>query len=397
MKPHRGSTEAVVVVGGGVAALETLLALRRLAGDRVSIVLVTPSRELVHRPLAVGVPFGFGRTYRFELGRLAESAGAELVSSKLVGVEPGARRILTDDGCAIDYAHLVVASGALPRRALRGAITFWGIADTAQMSELIAGLRTGQIERVAFAAHALSGWDVPLYELVLVTADRLRGAGVTGMPLVFVTHENEPLAVFGHRTSARVRRLFAQRRIDLVTGRTPAAVADGVLEALPQTSIPVDRVVTLPGLEGPRIAGLPADERGFLPVDRLGQVRTVPRVYGAGEGTAFPVKQDEISAQQAYTVASTIASAVGVPVDPVPFRPVLRGLLSAGGRSSTASAPAGAGQPRPDALWRPFRDAAGGFLASHLAKIAGEDLEPAGGASTGVPVEIELSAEGASA
>ena len=45
MNEEQGDTGArVIVVGGGVAGLETLLALDDLAGDRVSLTLVAPSR-----------------------------------------------------------------------------------------------------------------------------------------------------------------------------------------------------------------------------------------------------------------------------------------------------------------------------------------------------------------
>ena len=54
----RDSRMRVLIAGGGVAALEAMLALRALAADRVSVVLVAPDREFVYRPLAVAEPFG---------------------------------------------------------------------------------------------------------------------------------------------------------------------------------------------------------------------------------------------------------------------------------------------------------------------------------------------------
>ena len=39
----------VVVVGGGVAALEAMLALRALAGERLAIQLVAPERHFFYR------------------------------------------------------------------------------------------------------------------------------------------------------------------------------------------------------------------------------------------------------------------------------------------------------------------------------------------------------------
>ena len=51
--PHR-----VLVAGSGVAGLEALLALRKLAKDRVELELLCPQQVLNYRPLTVAEPFG---------------------------------------------------------------------------------------------------------------------------------------------------------------------------------------------------------------------------------------------------------------------------------------------------------------------------------------------------
>ncbi len=50
----------VVIVGGGVASLETLLALRALAGGLVDVTLLSPTAEFVYRPVTVGEAFDRG-------------------------------------------------------------------------------------------------------------------------------------------------------------------------------------------------------------------------------------------------------------------------------------------------------------------------------------------------
>ena len=55
------ATSKVMIVGGGVAALEGLMALHELASDRVSLELVTPTPEFAYRPLAVAEPSASGR------------------------------------------------------------------------------------------------------------------------------------------------------------------------------------------------------------------------------------------------------------------------------------------------------------------------------------------------
>src|SRR5207244_3681370 len=90
------------------------------------------------------------------------------------------------------------------------------------------------------------------------------------------------------------------------------------------------RIVALPVLEGPAIAGVPADAHGFIPVDQRGRVRGMTDVYAAGDAADFPVKQGGLACQQADAVAEHLAAQAGAPVDPRPFRPVLRGKLLTG-------------------------------------------------------------------
>jgi NADH dehydrogenase FAD-containing subunit len=46
-------SEHVVIAGGGVGALEGLLALQALAGDRQEISVLTASRHLTYRALSI--------------------------------------------------------------------------------------------------------------------------------------------------------------------------------------------------------------------------------------------------------------------------------------------------------------------------------------------------------
>src|SRR6187200_1430926 len=65
----------VLVAGGGVAGLETLLALRHLAGERIERTLLPPEKEFVYRPMAVAEPFSRGHAQRHRLDTIAEDLG----------------------------------------------------------------------------------------------------------------------------------------------------------------------------------------------------------------------------------------------------------------------------------------------------------------------------------
>jgi len=62
----------VLVAGGGVAAIEAVLGLHALAGERVRIDLLAPGGDFIERPSSVLFPFGGQAAPRVPLERLAE-------------------------------------------------------------------------------------------------------------------------------------------------------------------------------------------------------------------------------------------------------------------------------------------------------------------------------------
>src|SRR5947199_8041945 len=77
----------VVIAGGGVAGLETLIALRELAGSQVAITLVSPDSDFVYRPLSVGEPFALGPAEHVPLKRVARDFDAAWHDEALVSVD----------------------------------------------------------------------------------------------------------------------------------------------------------------------------------------------------------------------------------------------------------------------------------------------------------------------
>jgi sulfide:quinone oxidoreductase len=91
--PSRNDKLHVLVAGGGVAALEAMVALRKLAGELVDVELVSPDADFHYRPLAVAEPFGLGEALRFDLASLARGCGARHSLGTLVAVRADERRI----------------------------------------------------------------------------------------------------------------------------------------------------------------------------------------------------------------------------------------------------------------------------------------------------------------
>src|SRR5687767_15576998 len=82
------STRHVVILGGGVAGLEALIALDDLAHDRVSVTLVSSSPDFTYRPLTVAEPFSLGHAEHHPLQRVTDDFGARLVLDSCEEVVP---------------------------------------------------------------------------------------------------------------------------------------------------------------------------------------------------------------------------------------------------------------------------------------------------------------------
>jgi sulfide:quinone oxidoreductase len=364
----------VLIAGGGVAALESMIALRALAEERVDVELLAPDRDFFYRPLAVGEPFGTGEALRFDLGALAAGVGARHRFGSLAAVSGAGQRATVSDGTVLAFDALVLALGARRRVALPGALTYRGSEDTKALSRILDEARSGSVGRLAFVVPSGVTWPLPLYELAVQTASALSANGAKTR-IAFVTPEESPLGVFGREASFAVEQLLADHGIDLRTQVHPVRFENGTLQLVPGESLEAERIVALPVLRGVPVAGVPHNGLGFVHTDGFGRVEGLDHVYAAGDGTTFPIKQGGLAAQQADTAAETIAQLAGAPVEPAPFDPVLRGLLLTGAQPEYLRAELGGGHMYASTvgespLWWPPAKIAARYLAPYLAEHA---------------------------
>jgi sulfide:quinone oxidoreductase len=318
-------TQRAIIAGGGIAGLEAALALRHRAGAELAITLVSSTREWVERPVTVAEPFALGSARRRDLGDFAARRDITFVHDEVVAVDALEHVMTTAAGQELEGDALVVAVGARPRDAVPGAITFPG----AGFGRVVTDAEAGGLERIVFTQPAGATWPFPLIELALLTLSTARAAGA-GPEVTLVTPEQAPLWRFGPAVSRTVSDLLAESGVRVLPGRTPVAFVGGGLHVVPGERIAADVVVATPQLRGPALPGLPADADGFLPVDASGRVAGAPRVWGAGDGTTFPVKHGGVAAQLADVAADSLcAELLGTPV-PEPLHPVLQGTVLAG-------------------------------------------------------------------
>jgi sulfide:quinone oxidoreductase len=362
---------SVVIAGGGVAAIEGLLRLRKLAGDAVDVTLLAPNEEFAFRALSVKEPFALGAAERHPLRHIVRDAGAEWVRDTLAWIDPDGQVVHTGDGAELRYDALLVAVGARLEPVLDHATTFRDAEADQLLTGLVEDLEGGYTHSVAFVAPDGPVYQLPLYELALMAAARARSMSIHDAEIAVVTPDAAPLEVFGTAVSEAVSRRLAEAGVTVHAGAVASAPAAGRVVLSPSgEELTPDRVVALPRVVGPEIRGLSrADAGGFIPVDAHCAVPGLgERVFAAGDATDFPVKHGGIGSQQADTAAAAIAYLAGATAEHDPFQPVLRGVLLTGG----------------DPLYMSARLVGGGSFESEVAdeplwssgaKVAAEELD----------------------
>ena len=384
----------IVIAGGGVAALEAALTLNELAGELLEVQLVAPDPRFRYRPLSVAEPFGLGEIASFDLVDLAARAGATFTLDTVTAVEASERLAFTRGGRVLEYDALLLACGTTPKVAVHGAITFRGPEDTERVRAVLDLIEAGEVTHVVVTVPRGAVWTLPAYELALLLGAHARKQGLDRVRIMLVTPEDEPLMLFGSVATEAIRSLLAEHHIALETGYSATAFDGAEMQLLPSGAIEADAVISLPALRGPWIDGVPQTRDGFVVTDANGKVDGIAGLFAAGDITNFPVKQGGIATQQADAAAESIAAEAGAPIQPQPFRPILRGLLLTGAaprflRRDVASGGHGAATSEP--LWWPPTKLVGRRLAPFLALVAGtEHVEQPDSPDAFVAVDVEL-------
>ncbi|HEX6618489.1 MAG TPA: FAD-dependent oxidoreductase [Solirubrobacteraceae bacterium] len=379
---HGPMTEAdtprIVVAGGGVAGLEACLALRSFLGeDDLSIDLLCRDKRFEYRPLAVLEPFDGAPAWSMELERFAADQDVRLVRDSLAAVEPDRHEAITAYSDRLPYDALLVCVGARAVRALPGAISFRGGRDAAAVRAALDAMQPGDDATIAFAIPFGAFWTLPLYELAILSAARLRERGVRAR-VVMTSPEAVPLEAFGAEASTAVADLLDARGVEFVARARAIAADAGELELDDGRRIQARAVITLPDLVGRRVPGLRQDAAGFIAVDEHCRVPGAEGVYAAGDVTTFPLKQGGLATQQADTAVEAMLATLGLPIVPRPFEPVLKGVLYTDREPAylRATLDGHGSPPRAYAMWWPPSKIAGRYLAPYLAIRGGAPRAP---------------------
>ncbi|WP_406475395.1 NAD(P)/FAD-dependent oxidoreductase [Streptomyces platensis] len=315
-------TPRVVIIGAGIAGVQTAVALRE-QGWRGAITLLgdEPHQPYDRPPLSKAVLLGKAEGSTFDI----DFAGLDIelrLGHRVTALLPDAHLVETADG-PIPYDYAVLATGAEPI-VLPGSEGMPGVhlLRTLDDAERLRPVLAAQHEIVVVGA----GWIGAEF----ATAAREAGCAVTvveaaGRPLAGAL----PAEVATHMTG-----WYTDAGAELRTGARVASVTAGAVTLADGVTLPADAVVIGIGarpatgwLAGSGVEVSPQDG-SVLADDRL---RTsVPDVYAVGDCASFPsarygtrllIHHWDNALQGPRTVAENIArgDAEGLVYDPVPY------------------------------------------------------------------------------
>jgi sulfide:quinone oxidoreductase len=360
----------VVVLGGGVAGVEAVLALNDLAPEQTEVTLVSADRDFILKPLAVEEPFSGEPPERHDLDALMSELGGRFVQARATAVRPS-DHVVELESEELGYDALLVALGARMSAPLEDARVLHPTESLA-VDDAIREAAASPEGKLAVVIPSGGGaaWPLPAYELALMTGRRAKELGAGDLTIELVTPEERPLGAFGVRPADAVAQLLRERGIALLTATRLEQQPGGKLVKHPGgEAYAAGSILALPLLHGPALDGLPHDQDGFIPIDGQARVVGTEDVWAAGDGTNFPIKQGGLAAAEADAAAEDIAQRHGAEVEAKPFDPVLRGQLLTGSDSLHLSSRAGvegAGTASADALWWPPGKVVGRYLPSIL-------------------------------
>ena len=254
------------------------------------------------------------------------------------------RIVVTGDGDTVAFDYLLLAVGGRPVRALAQGHVWERGGDPGFLDEICAAIATGEVRTVAVGVPPGARWPVPAYELALVLAWTAAAAGAADVRVTLLTAEHRPLGALGLQAAETVTRDLTLAGVEALTGvRTtdptgqltglsgpatlavaaedPAGEWSALLGAPSDSARPrtadewhadFDRLISLPTMHGPAVAGVATDAAGFIEVDETLRVCDSERVWAAGTAVAAGLEHSALSARQADAATAAMAAAAGL-------------------------------------------------------------------------------------
>ena len=284
----------LVLIGGGHSHITVLkrFGMRPLPGVRLTLIC----RD-VHTPYSGMLPGLVAGHYEFDeahidLGKLAQFAGARFYHDEVTGIDVENRELHCRGRPSFHYDLLSVNTGSTPGLRVQGAEDrVIPVKPIHHFIERWEALQRRVLEATEVLTVGVVGGGAGGVEMTLSIQFALRALlQREGRPELLPEFElysasDEILPTHNHKVQRTFRRILAERRVRVMTGRRVVEVRDKVLRLDGGAEHPVDEVLWVTDAEGPkwlRNSGIEHDQHGFLLVDDNLETSR-PGIFAAGD------------------------------------------------------------------------------------------------------------------
>ncbi|MET9651791.1 FAD-dependent oxidoreductase [Streptomyces sp. NPDC006460] len=319
MSEQKQSSQRVVVVGAGMAGVQTAVALREQGfTGPVTLIGAEPHQPYDRPPLSKAVLLGKAEDSAFDVDFEALGIGLRL-GLDVTGLRAADHEIDTEAG-PVPYDVLVLATGARPvtlpgTEGVPGVHLLRTLDDAARLKPVL--------ERRHDIVVVGAGWIGAEF----TTAAREAGCAVT----VVEAAERPLFGALPAEVAAPMAGWYAESGAELLTHAQVAAVEPGRVVLADGRHLPADAVVVgigaLPATDWLDGSGIALDAGGSITADA--RLRTsLPDVYAVGDCASFPsarygerllVHHWDNALQGPRTVAADIVGDAPEDYDPVPY------------------------------------------------------------------------------
>lgn len=282
-------SKVLVLAGAGHAHLHTLANVREIAGRGHPVVVVSSSPVHYYSGMGPGMLSGFYRPadLRFDVRRMAESAGASFIAARVVSIDPAARRLGLDSGASIDYDLVSFNLGSIVPAVAREGKGDGAAVFSVKPIENLERARVFLMDRppeketeIVVIGGGPAGVEVAAnVEWLMRSHGRRAGiALIAGARLL-------------PNTPSRVRRYSREcleaHGVRIVEGERARSVGDGRVDLEGGERLPCDVVLVATGVRPERLfegTGVAVGEDGALRVDATLRSVSHPEIFGGGDG-----------------------------------------------------------------------------------------------------------------
>jgi len=335
----------IVVLGGGVGGTLAANLLSKELGSHAKVTVVDPTGMHVYQPGFLYVALGEANSRwlaRRERALLRRDVALEQEAAELV--DPDKHLVQLEDGSALPYDYLVIASGVrlvleqVPGM-VEGANEFYSLEGAERLRKALWEFRGGRL-LIGVAGIPYKCPPAPV-EFSFMVEEFLRKRGIRDRSEVtLLSPLNRAFTI--ESASKVVQPIMEQRGIGLTTFFNVEAVDPSahVVTSLEGEKAEYDLLVLVPPHRGQRFveaSGL-GEAGGWVPVDRTTlQHEGHEAVYALGDATNLPISKSGSTAHfEAPVVASRIASLIRGTAPKARYGGRVMCFLETGGRKATA-------------------------------------------------------------